>query len=243
MWRRLASPLREFGWRDGALYLIDRLLRGVSPACGLYLYDLVRQPIGREPLLSANRLKNLRFAEVPRGHPDIDRMPARAEIKARRFEQAARCLGVYRNDVLIAYVWLCFDAYEEDEVRCTYRLVQPDRSVFDFDLYVFPEHRMGTAFTAVWHGANTWLRERGIEDTFSRVTRFNLASRRSHAHLKAARVGVAAFLKLWRVEIMMASVAPWFAVTWSPAQRVQLRLAPRPAREPGAGMPGAKSVR
>lgn len=234
MWRRLAGPFREFGWRDGALYSLDRVLRGVSANCGLYVYDLMVQPIGAEPLLAPQRLKNLRFSEIPRGHPDIDRMPAREDIKALRFEQGAKCLGVYRKEQLIGFVWLCFGAYDEDEVRCTYRLLQPDRSVFDFDLYVFPEHRMGTAFMAIWHGANAYLSERGIEHTFSRVTRFNLASRRSHAQLGAARTGVAAFLKLWRIELMGASVAPWFALTWSRAQRVELRLAPL-AHECGAG--------
>lgn len=238
MWRRLIAPFREFGWLDGALYSFDRVLRRMSERCGLYVYDLMAQPISAKPLLAPQRLKNLHFSEIPRGHPDIALMPAREDIKALRFEQGARCLGVYRGEQLIAYVWLCFGAYEEDEVRCTYRLLQPECSVFDFDLYVFPEHRMGTAFMAVWHGANAYLSERGIEYTFSRVTRFNLASRRSHARLGASRAGVAAFLKLWHIELMLSSVAPGFALTWSSAQRVELRFAAPPVQPaPEASVP------
>ena len=228
-WRKAAGPFRAFGFIDGALYAADRVLR--SAATGLYVYDLMAQPISDQPLLAPNRLKNLRFALIGCGHPDIERMPARTDIKAMRFEQGAECLGAYRNDVLIGFVWFCTPVYREDEVRCTYRLMQPECSVFDFDMYVFPEYRMGTAFMAVWHGANTFLSQRGVTHTFSRVTRFNVGSRRAHAQLGAVRIGVASFLKLGRVEIMAASVAPWFAVNGRADQRVELRLSATAARE------------
>lgn len=232
LWRRLAGPFRDFGGLDGALYSIDRVLGGASGGrCRLFVYDLMVQPIGAKPLLAPNRLKNLHFAEIPQGHPDVERMPARADIKALRFEQGAKCIGAYRNDKLIGFVWLCFDAYREDEVRCTYRLAQPQCSVFDFDLYVFPEYRMGTAFIAVWHGANAYLSERGIRWTFSRVTRFNLASRRSHLRLGAVRRGTAVFLKLGPLEIMGSTVAPWSAVLATQSQRAVLCLAPAAAAE------------
>ncbi len=236
VWRRLAGPFQEFGWADGALYSAARLLRGLSDHTNLHIYDLMVQPVSSTPLLAPNRLRNVRFAPIPEGHPDIARMPARTDIKALRFAQGAECLGAYRHDALIGFVWFCTPAYEEDEVRCTYRLTEPQTSVFDFDMYVFPEYRMGTAFMAVWHGANGWLSARGITHTFSRVTRFNLASRRSHAHLGAVRAGVASFLQLWRLEVMLASVSPWFAVHWNPARRVELRLAPvAPASDAKAG--------
>ncbi len=226
-WSRAAGPFREFGWIDGTLYAADRVLRSASAGrCGLYIYDLMEQPIADQPLLSPNRLKKLRFAPICRGQPEIDQMPARTDIKALRFAQGAECLGAYRNDTLIGFVWFCAPAYEEDEVRCTYRLMRPEQSVFDFDMYVFPEFRMGTAFVAVWHGANAMLGERGVTHTFSRVNRFNVGSRRAHAQLGAVRLGVASFLKLWRLEIMAASVTPGFAVNWRTDQRVELCLAP-----------------
>lgn len=133
---------------------------------------------------------------------------------------------MYRKGELIGFIWFCFKTYEEDEVRCTYVLDEPEGSVFDFDLYVFPEHRMGIAFMAIWHGANAWLRERGVQYTFSRMTRFNQISRRSHAHLKSKRIGLAMFLQLWRLEFMLANVAPFVALSWTSNQRVRLRLGP-----------------
>ncbi len=229
MWRKIVGVFDEFGLAVGALYLGDRALRWLSPRLRLQVYELMAQPVGSQPLLPPARVRNLSFGEILRGDPSIERMPARAGIKALRFEQGARCLGVYRKGELIGYVWFCFRHYEEDEVRCTYELPGPEPSAFDFDLYVLPEHRMGTAFACVWHAANEYLRERGVRVTFSRMTRFNLSSRNAHLRLGSQRVGVAMFLQLWALEAMLASVRPFVALTWS--KRVRLRL-------PDIGRPG-----
>jgi len=233
------GPFREFGWRAGALYVLGRLLRAVSPELGLFVYELMVQPISGKALLPPNLAKNLRFAEIEPADADIARMPARTDIKLARFAQGARCLGAYRKGQLIGYIWFSFDRYDEDEVRCTYELAASGQSVFDFDLYLFPEHRMGIGFMAIWHGANDYLRERGILYTFSRLTRFNLASRRAHAHLGWRCVGRAVFLQAWRLEIMAATLYPYLAVSWSAHQRITLQLKP----DVLAGAPAAVAVK
>ncbi len=225
MWRKLASPFQTFGWRAGPLYLLARLFDRLSPGLGLYAYELMVQPITGKALLSPNLAKNLSFTELVPGHADLQRLPVDKTVIAARFEQGAQCLGVYRKGMLIGYLWFCFGQYEEDEVRCTYLLPGGGQSVFDFDLYVFPEHRMGLGFVGIWHAANQYLGERGVRHTFSRLTRFNVASRRSHAHLGWKCVGRAVFLRLWRLELMGASVAPYIGATWGPRQRIALCLA------------------
>lgn len=224
--KRLAGPLREFGWVAGSAYLLDRLLRRLSPKLGLYVYEFMVQPIGGKPLLPPNLSRNLTFQEIVKGDPAIAEMPAREDIKARRFEQGARCLGAYRKGQLIGYLWYATGRYEEDEVRCDYVLVDRSASIFDFDLYVLPKYRMGIGFLGVWHGANELLAPLGVRYTFSRLTRFNLASRRAHAHLGWKRVGVGVFLQLWGLEFMAASVAPYVGMTVGPRQRITLRLRP-----------------
>ncbi len=225
-WRRALGPFREFGLLPGALYLADRLLRGVSPRLGLQVYELMEQPIDGRPLLPSRMAQNLEFAEIGPGHPALAQMPARPEIKASRFAQGARCLGVWRKGALLGYVWWCPRRYEEDEVRCTFELDPADASVFDFDLYVLPEHRLGIAFLAIWHGANRWLHERGVRHSFSRVTLFNLASRRAHARLGGRRLGVALFVQAWGLEAMASSVRPFAGVSFGAPGRMRLRLAP-----------------
>jgi hypothetical protein len=231
IWRKLLAPFREFGWAAGAVYIADRALRALSPRCGLYFYELMAQPVPAGPLLPARRTAALQFVEIVRGDADVARMPARPEVKVQRFDQGARCLGVRRGDELIGYLWLAFGRHEEDEVRCTYALAEPARSAFDFDVYLFPEHRQGIAFAAVWQGANDFLRARGLHTSFSRMTRFNLASRRAHARLGARCIGRALFLQLGTLEAMAATLPPYVALGWTASQRVVLRLH-RPAAGP-----------
>ena len=225
--QRLLGPFREFGFGVGLLYMADRALRALSPKCGLYVYELLAQPIVGKPLLPSGLARNLRSAEICSGHPDLALMPAREDIKSARFEQGARCLGVYKSDELIGYVWFCRDRYEEDEVRCTYLLADPASGVFDFDLVVVPKHRMGIGFVALWDAANRFLAAQGVSHTFSRMTRFNLSSRRAHARMGARCVGRATFLQVGRLELMLASVQPYVACTFT--GRVPLRLKAGPS--------------
>ena len=226
MINRVVGPFREFGLGAGALYVADRLLRSVSGRLGLQVYELMVQPIPETSLLSGRLGRSMEIREILAGAPEIERMPARPDIKQSRFEQGAVCLGAYRKDELIGYLWLCFDRYDEDEVRCTYMLRPRGRAVFDFDLYIFPEHRMGLGFVAIWNGVNKYLRDRNVEFTFSRLTRFNLPSRRAHAHLGWKRVASAVFFQAWDFEIMFATIRPFFNISLRRSNRARLDLTP-----------------
>lgn len=224
---RLASPVREFGWAAGLAYMLDRVLRRLSPRLGVYVYEFMVQPIGgAKPLLPPNLSRNLTFHEIVEGDPAIAEMPAREDIKARRFEQGARCLGAYRKGQLMGYLWYATGRYEEDEVRCDYVLVDQAASIFDFDLYVLPQYRMGVGFLGVWHGANEVLAPQGVRYTFSRVTRFNLASRRAHSRLGWKRLGVGVFLQVWNAEFMASNLAPYVGATFGKRQRITFKLRP-----------------
>lgn len=220
---RLASPFREFGAFAGLLYILDRLLRRLDKGTGLHVYELMAQPVAGIPVLRPSLLRSIEYRLIAADDPLIAEMPARAEIKEARFAQGAICIGTFRGGRLIAYLWYCSRVYREDEVRCDYVLPTEGGSVFDFDVYVLPEHRMGVAFAALWHGAAAHLRSVGINCSFSRITRFNLASRRSHAHFGARRVGSAFFLVIRRLEIMVATVRPFLGMSYGDG-RVRIRL-------------------
>lgn len=230
MWQKIVGPFKEFGWGAGLLYAIDRVLRRLSPRLGLYVYEMMAQPIVSKALLPASLAKNIEYLELQEGHPDIARMPARPDIKAQRFRQGAQCLAAYKKGDLLGYVWFSRGHYQEDEVRCTYVLTSPADSVFDFDFYVMPEHRMGIAFMAIWHGANEFLRARQVTHTFSRMTRFNLASRRAHLRLGARCVARAWVLQVGSLELLVSDRRPHVGLTWRADQRIDLPLAaPAPA--------------
>ncbi|MBA3504747.1 MAG: GNAT family N-acetyltransferase [Betaproteobacteria bacterium] len=226
MLQNLTSPFKEFGFFGGLLYAVDRVLVRISPRLRLYVYELMVQPIPEHPLLPDRLTKNLVIREIKRGDPEVDLMPARPEIKESRFAQNAICLGAFKKGKFIGYMWFCFRTYEEDEVRCTYVVTPPDEAVFDFDLYLFPEYRMGLGFIGIWNGANKFLRERGIKFTFSRLTRFNLASRRAHHHLGWKLVGRVVFLQAWRLEFMMATLFPFLHLSLGKPGSARLELRP-----------------
>jgi hypothetical protein len=223
MLNKLLGPFREFG-PAGAIYGLDRVLRRIHPHLGLVMYDLMAQPITDKPLLPAGLARNLSFRELAADSSEVAAMAARPEIKAQRFAQGATALGVFRKDTLLGYVWFCTGRYVEDEVRCVYVMQHPEVAVFDFDLVVVPESRMGLGFAALWHCANQYLTARGVRTSYSRVTRFNVASRLAHQRLGARRFGTALFLQVASVEVMLASVQPYVSFSVGPSTQPQLVL-------------------
>ncbi len=230
--KRITGPFREFGPGAGSLYVIDRILGRVSPHLKLYVYELMVQPITDKPLVPGRLASSVEIREIRRGDPEVERMPARPDIKESRFSQGAICLGAYQKGRLIGFMWFCHDRYDEDEVRCTYVLSPENRAVFDFDFYLFPEHRMGLGFVGLWNGANAYLRSQGIDFTFSRLTRFNLTSRRAHQHLGWKLAGRALFFQAGRFELMFSSVLPYVSITAGAGRRVELRLNADALRQP-----------
>lgn len=207
--RRVLAPFLAFGPLGGALYAADRMLLRVSPRLRVLDYELMVQPIRNGPILPSSRSRNLRARELGPGDPDLDQVIAPCAVRASRFAQNATCLATYRGNRLVGYIWLCFDSYDEDEARCTYTVHPAGKAVFDFDLVVLPEFRMGLGFAAVWHCTAEYLRKRGVEFSFSRVTRINVISRQSHARLGSIRIGRMMILKLWSLEIFVTTTAPY----------------------------------
>jgi hypothetical protein len=217
---------REYGLVLGLFYGLDRALQRLSSHLGLFVYQFMMQPIADKALLPQRFARRLEMREIRRGDPEIALMPARPDIKEARFAQKSVCLGAYYGGRLIGYLWFCYGRYEEDEARCSY-IVTPEReAIFDYDFYIFPEHRMGLAFAGIWHGANEYLRKRGIRYTFSRLTRFNLASQRAHDHLGWKPVGRAVFLHAGPLQVMVATLWPYVHISCSPSNRVRLQLRP-----------------
>ena len=210
MLNKLLGPFREFG-PAGAIYGLDRVLRRIHPRLGLVMYELMAQPVTDKPLLPAGLAKNLSFRELAVDSAEVAAMAARPEVKARRFAQGATALGVFRKDELLGYIWFCSGQYVEDEVRCVYVMQRPEVAAFDFDLVVMPESRMGLGFAALWHCANQYLTARGVRTSYSRVTRFNVASRLAHRRLGARRLGTALFVQAGSLELMIASVPPYLS--------------------------------
>lgn len=221
---RLAGPFREFGAFSGLLYAASRVLPMLSPRLNLYVYDLMVQPVTAKALVPPRFSQA--FSVVPIGpeSAELGLMPVPRSVIEGRFAQGSICLGAWRGAQLTGYMWLCPSRYDEDEVRCRYDLLPAGQSMFDFDVYIFPEHRLGFAFVALWNGANRWLQDQGVKFSFSRISRFNVGSLRAHARLGSQRLGSALFLQLGRAQMMVATVRPYLSLSVQPNRRVSLKL-------------------
>lgn len=216
----LLSAVSAFGLGAGLLYLTARVLDRVKAPCQLYFYELMSQPVRTTAVLPSNLLNSIELRELRRGDPALADIPVSPEKLDERFAMPTVCLGAFQNGRMIAYMWLCFGDYEEDEVRCRFVPSPPDKAVWDFDFYVFPEDRLGIGFVCLWDYANALLTARGYTHSCSRVNKFNLQSRKSHKHFAWASVGRALFLKGRRWQAMAATLPPYVSIS--------LRLTTRP---------------
>ena len=221
---RLKGPIREFGWFAGLYYGLDRVLMLARSPFRLYFYELMAQPIQSTDCVPASLKKDLEVREIVRGDPSLGSMPVTEEVLAYRFKQRTVCLGAFHKGRFVAYMWLCFGPYEEDEVRCRFVPIPEAESVWDFDFYVFPADRFGLGFASLWDAANAFLRNRGVRFSFSRVSRFNLASRKTHQHFGWKRLGRAFFLKAKRLQLMVATISPYVHIAVNNSSRPTFEL-------------------
>ena len=209
----VAHALKRLGWANGLLYLGARGLARVSRGhIRLVKYYFVAQSVPQGTLLAA-RKGSLSIAPVEPGDALTKQFPRPEDVIARRFAEGAVCLAVCSRQRFAGFIWLKLGPYEEDEVRCRYLTLPADRTAWDFDVYVDPAFRMGRAFASLWDAANALLRERGVAWTLSRISAFNPDSLRAHARFGVRRIGVATFVCVGALQLMVASACPFVHVS------------------------------
>lgn len=201
---RASDYLREHGWRVGFALAAHRALGHLGAHYGLYWYRFYRQPLQGAPSLRANT--SIEFSWLPGYEERLASLPRPVAKLQARFEQDVQCLIATKEGELRACAWFGFNRFEEDEVRCTFIL--PRHAVWDFDIYVFPKYRIGRLFVRIWQEANRKLAAEGYTESFSRISVYNSNSIRSHEKMGAQKAGGALFLKLGRVQMMLASPSP-----------------------------------
>jgi len=209
--RKFRGLAAEFGFANAVLYVLGLALRKLCPRVSIYRYYIVAQPVPEKSLLPPRRGRAIAVRELKQGDPAFSSLPLDDDVLAYRFAQNVICLGAFQDDKPIGCLWLCFDRYEEDEIRCTFRLHPAERVAWDFDVYLHPDARLGFAFLRLWDEANAILRDRGIAWTISRISGFNPGSMASHARMGAVRVGGLTALKGPRWQLVLGSYAPSFS--------------------------------
>lgn len=223
--RRLKNAINELGWANGCAYLLARLLSVVSSdRISLQKYYFVAQPVAHKRWLSARRGNSIVVRQVQPSDGIVQAFPRPPAVIASRFAQGALCLVASKDDEFIGFAWFTLGPYQEDEVRCRYVPAPSHHAVWDFDIYLHPEHRTGIAFLKLWDEANEFLTARGIAWSLSRISAFNGNSINSHGKMGARRMGVAVFLSIGAWQLSCSSVAPRVFFTASRARYPIFRL-------------------
>lgn len=176
---------------------------------GLHLYRLVAQPVPDEPLLPPGRGQRIAVRPITAEESEALTFPRPRSVIRQRFRDGGQCLGAFRDDRLIGFLWLHWGTYQEDEVRCLFRPEPADTTAWDYDVWVDPAFRFSPAFAKLWDEAFTRLRSAGVTWTMSRVAAGNAGSLGAHGRLKARAVGSALFVRAGPLQLTVATARPW----------------------------------
>jgi hypothetical protein len=200
--RKLAGVFREYGLAKGNFYLLHRVIASIGG--GLYLYDLVAQPVPSNAWLPPSRGAGITVRQIDDVGPALGRLPLEEGVFAFRKRQGATCFGAFKGSEMVGYLWLCLGRYREDEVDSVF--VTPGS--WDFDVYVLPEYRGSIVFLKLWDAANDFLRHRSVRWSMSRISALNISSLASHRRLGARRVGRMLFLRFGKLQVAISSISP-----------------------------------
>lgn len=227
MFRKATKAVIELGWTPASIYALNRTMERLGLGTRVYYYYLLAQPVPESTILPPGLGRTITVREILEGDPALARMPVPDRVLHRRFAQPSVCLGAFKESELVAYLWLCFGAYDEDEVRCKFVPQPKGRAVWDFDVYVFPRHRIGLGFACLWDEANARLRAKGVATSFSRVSAFNPISRRSHQRMHARIVGTAIYLVAKPMQLMLSNRRPFVHLSLREATQPTIDLQDR----------------
>ncbi len=223
--QRIRNTFSQLGAFDGSLYFLDYALRKVSGNHAyLIRYYLVAQPVQTKASCRASP-KNPATPLDP-GDPLVPLFPRPPEVIAKRLRDKSLCFLARSGDEFAGFLWLAFNAYDEDEVRCRYELADPASCVWDYDVHVEPKYRISRTFARLWDAANAHLTENGVRWSMSRISAFNPASLAAHGRLGIHKLYSASFLCLGPLQISMIGAAPWIHISFTDKSRPTVQLAP-----------------
>ncbi|MEO1594062.1 MAG: hypothetical protein AAFS02_02315 [Pseudomonadota bacterium] len=223
--KAITDACRELGVADTLLYATDRLLGKLPGRFRIHCHHLVVQPVPDAAALPQRLLDQIAVEDLSTDPDALNALPVPKPVLEDRLRQGSTCVGVTRKGVLLGYGWLALEAYEDDEFRVDYRL-PAGIAAFDLDVFVFEQYRGLRSFAYLWEGLNRELRRRAITTTYSRISRFNSASIRSHTRMGARLIGTLTVLQLGRLEYTVTRIDGRRRLTMSRRQRHSIDMAP-----------------
>jgi hypothetical protein len=209
------------GFWNAVLYILSRLLCRLSQDITLNKYYVLACPPGFAG-------KEMRFC----GKYEFRFISSSRELEHERLSQdeiqnrldaGDCCLACFKDNTLAGYLWINTAGYREIEDRSLFSLGN-EQLVWDYDIYVPPEHRAGFVFACLWNEYFNYLKQHKIKYTLSRVSVFNYHSVRSHKGLGARVIFSVVYLKLFSWQISLSGVFPHLFFSVSQATLPQFTL-------------------
>ena len=223
----IRSAIKELGPVVGPLYLADRALSRL-PGCKLVPFRFYAQPVpadaSQDARLLAKLPEHVHAGPIAPDDPVLATIELDGVARDYRLGQGASLIGVVERGRIVGALWFCRGEYDEDEVRCRFRPEPAGRVVWDLGVHVNASHRLGRTFVRLWAAANQELRAGGAAWSLSRISAFNPSSIGAHERLGAVPMGMAVFLCLGALQLMVASRRPFVHISWGGAGPL-LRLA------------------
>lgn len=222
----IKRTFHELGSLNAVLYYLSEImLRTSGRRARIVRYCLVAQPVPKNPLLTRTDANTI-IRRIFSGDPLISAFPRAPDIIDMRLARGDTCLAATVNGKFAGFLWIAFNGYDEDEVRCRYDLLGEQIS-WDFDVHVEPRFRLGRTFLRLWDAANELLRDKGIRWSISRISAFNPASLNSHARLGTRLLGNASFVILGPLQLsFIGNWLPHFSLLDTSRPKLTLHAPP-----------------
>lgn len=223
---RILRATRQLGLLNACLLGLGRVLAQLSrQRWRLYRYLFVAQQLPPHPLcLGRGRDIHLRKLTQRTGVPPG--CPRPEAVILSRYRAGARGVAAYRKGKLAGFIWFVSGRYQEDEVRAEY-ILPSAASVWDFDVWVHADERLGWTFRRLWDAARLLMRARGARYSCSRISAFNPASLRAHAAIGTTALGSATFLCCGSWQWMVATIPPYLHLSRTQEARPRLTIRPK----------------
>jgi len=203
------------GWWTASLHVLARALRRLCPYFSIEKYYVVAQPVTARKLLRERRGTGILVRPVDRDDPLIAQLRRPRDEIARRFADGAVCFLAIRDNHIIGHLWVTRSVYREPVHRAQFVLPPEGRTAWDFDLWIDPADRLGLAFARLWDMCNSYFLDQGVTCTCSRVSAFKPESLQAHARLGMQIMHSLLYFGAGRVELLIANVAPFVALSFS----------------------------
>jgi len=212
----IQSALRHFGIFNGCLYLFNQLSKKMfGDGVILEKFYIYAQPLTQEKILPVKKAGKYKLINLKRESTDLRIFGRPTKVIEDRYDKGGQCIGCFKNDKLLGYIWFTFESYNEDVVRCVYIPYPKETTCWDYDIFIEPKYRIGFVFAALWDALNEELYSKGYRWSMSRISAFAVESIKSQSRLGAKRIGMLIFLKLFGSQLLFSSNSPYVHLSFS----------------------------